>query len=80
MSSLLISALKRLLLVSVLLISFNICLAQDNPDDPSPTDPAVPVDGGISLLLGVGTVLGLKKCLDSSQRHQGMQTMQTSED
>ena len=80
MSIINISAFKKLLLVSVLLLTVCIGQAQDNPDDPSPTDPAVPVDGGISLLLGAGTVFGLKKCLDRGQRRQGIQTMQTSED
>ena len=79
MSIINISAFTKLLLVSVLLLTFCIGQAQDNLDDPSPTDPAVPVDGGISLLLGVFTVLGLNKCLDRGRRHQGMQTMQTSE-
>jgi hypothetical protein len=75
-----ISAFRKLLLVSVLLLTVCNGPAQDNPDDPSPTVPVVPVDGGISLLLGVGAVLGLKKCSYRSQRRQGMQTMQTSEE
>ena len=28
------------------------------PEDPSPLDPAVPVDGGLSLLIASGTVYG----------------------
>lgn len=59
MSIINISAFRKLFLVSVLLLTVCIGQAQDNPDDPSPTDPAVPVDGGISLLLGAGLAYGI---------------------
>lgn len=31
------------------------------PDEPSTDDPAVPVDGGISLLLAAGTAYGARR-------------------
>jgi hypothetical protein len=37
-----------------LLISTTETLQAQSPDDPSPDDPAVPVDGGLSLLLAAG--------------------------
>jgi hypothetical protein len=49
---------ERLWLLTMMVLSTMICQAQD-PDDPSPTDPAVPVDGGISLLLAAGMARGL---------------------
>ncbi len=52
------SVFRKLLLISVLLLTVHVGHAQD-PDDPSPTDPAVPVDGGISLLLGAGLAYGI---------------------
>ena len=49
----------RLLIALLLMVgSVNICLAQDSPDDPSQNDPAVPIDGGLSLLLAAGAVYG----------------------
>jgi hypothetical protein len=51
---------RRLLLSLLLLFTFQVCLAQD-PDDPSPTDPAVPVDGGITLLLAAGAAYGSRR-------------------
>lgn len=49
--------------LSCLLILALICvgpavLAQTGLEDPSPNDPAVPVDGGISLLIAAGAVYG----------------------
>jgi hypothetical protein len=61
MSIINISAFRKLFLVSVLLLTVCIGQAQDNPDEPSPTDPAVPVDGGITLLLGAGVVYGVRR-------------------
>ncbi len=61
MSIINISAFRKLLIVSVLLLTVSIGQAQDNPDDPSPTDPAVPVDGGLSLLLGAGVAYGVRR-------------------
>lgn len=60
MSFINITAFRKLLLVSVLLLTVHIGQAQD-PDDPSPTDPAVPVDGGVSLLLGAGVAYGVRR-------------------
>jgi hypothetical protein len=58
---------RRLLLSLLLLFTFQVCLAQD-PDDPSPTDPAVPVDGGISLLLAAGAAYGSRRLLVKKSR------------
>ena len=41
----------------IFLISVGTAMAQA-PEDPSPLDPAVPVDGGLSLLIAAGTVYG----------------------
>ena len=56
---------KRQLIILVMVMTMNLgnALATDDPDDPSPTDPAVPVDGGISLLLAAGAGLAVKKLL-----------------
>ena len=61
---------KRQLIILVMVMTMNLgnALATDDPDDPSPTDPAVPVDGGISLLLAAGAGLAAKKLL--AQRRQ----------
>ncbi len=48
----------RLWLLMMMVMFTMICQAQD-PDDPSPTDPAVPVDGGISILVAAGMARGL---------------------
>jgi hypothetical protein len=58
---------RRLLLSLLSLLTFQVCLAQD-PDDPSPTDPAVPVDGGISLLLAAGAAYGSRRLLVKKSR------------
>jgi len=58
---------RRLLLSLLSLLTFQVCLAQD-PDDPSPTDPAVPVDGGITLLLAAGAAYGSRRLLVKKSR------------
>ena len=47
------------ILVVFMFISMGV-FAQD-PEDPSSNDPAVPLDGGISLLLAAGAALGGRK-------------------
>lgn len=59
--------LRRLYLSALLLFTFQVCPAQD-PDDPSPTDPAVPVDGGITLLLAAGAAYGSRRLLVKKSR------------
>ena len=61
---------KRQLMILAMVMTMNLsnASATGDPDDPSPTDPAVPVDGGISLLLAAGTGLAAKKLL--AQRRQ----------
>jgi hypothetical protein len=46
----------RVLFVLLMVMTMNLsnALATSDPDDPSPNDPAVPVDGGITLLLAAG--------------------------
>jgi hypothetical protein len=51
---------RRICLSAILLFTFQVCMAQD-PDDPSPTDPAVPVDGGVSLLVVAGAAYGIRR-------------------
>ena len=62
----------RLLIALLLMVgSVNICLAQDPPDDPSPTDPAdIPIDGGLSLLLAAGAVYGGRRLHHSVQANK----------
>ena len=48
--------LRVTILVVFMFISMGV-FAQD-PEDPSSNDPAVPLDGGISLLLAAGAALG----------------------
>ena len=49
--------LPYILMISLFLISTAV-VAQTGPDDPSVDDPAVPVDGGLSLLLAAGAAYG----------------------
>jgi hypothetical protein len=42
-----------------------------SPDDPSELDPAVPIDGGISLLLAAGAALGGRRLLKSERKRRG---------
>jgi hypothetical protein len=42
-----------------------------SPDDPSEFDPAVPIDGGISLLLAAGAALGGRRLLKSERKRRG---------
>ncbi len=61
----------RVLLVMVLLctILLKVGYAQ-GPDDPSENDPAIPADGGISLLLAAGVAYGIHK-RRAPQRNKG---------
>ena len=54
---------KRQLIILVMVMTMNLsnASATSDPDDPSPTDPAVPVDGGISLLLAAGAVYSMRR-------------------
>lgn len=60
----------RILLNLTLVVVF-VCLSiggySQDPDDPSTLDPAVPVDGGISLLLAAGAALGGRKLFAKSR-------------
>jgi peptidoglycan/LPS O-acetylase OafA/YrhL len=53
------------ILLHLSLVVFLLCLSVGgyslDPEDPSTLDPAVPVDGGISLLLAAGAALGGRK-------------------
>ena len=49
-----------LLTILLMVVSVNLCQAQD-PGDPSADDPAVPVDGGITLLLAAGAAYAGQK-------------------
>lgn len=60
---------RKVLFIFVLLITSTILTVHAQaPDDPSTDDPAVPVDGGISLLLGAGAVLGGRKVMSGSPK------------
>ena len=47
--------------VLLLFISTSAPLLAQTPDDPSVDDPAVPVDGGLSLLLAAGAAYGVRR-------------------
>ncbi len=52
-----------LLLIALIFVS-PLLMAQSDPpppDEPSTDDPAVPVDGGISLLLAAGAAYGTRR-------------------
>ena len=53
----------RVLLILLMVMTMNLsnALATSDPDDPSLNDPAVPIDGGISLLLAAGAVYGARR-------------------
>lgn len=51
----------------VLFVSLSIGGYSQDPEDPSTFDPAVPVDGGISLLLAAGAALGGRKLFMKSR-------------
>lgn len=53
---------RKLLLIAVLSLSMTVgVLAQDPPGDFIDSDPELPVDGGIGLLLAAGVGYGIKK-------------------
>lgn len=56
-----------LLLLSFVFISIG-GYAQVDPEDPSSYDPAVPVDGGITILLAAGAALGGRKLFVKSRK------------
>ena len=53
-----IKKLLPFLLLIALMCATPTLMAQTDPDDPSVDDPAVPVDGGLSLLLAAGAAYG----------------------
>jgi hypothetical protein len=61
--------LHKFLTILLMVISINLCQAQD-PGDPSADDPAAPVDGGISLLLAAGAAYGVRRLRSSSGQKQ----------
>ncbi len=54
-------------ILSYLFVFLLLCASLDasaqEPDDPSPLDPAVPIDGGLSLLLSAGAVYGGRRVM-----------------
>jgi hypothetical protein len=61
--------LHKFLTILLMVISVNLCQAQD-PGDPSADDPAAPVDGGITLLLTAGAAYGVRRLRSSSGQKQ----------
>lgn len=58
---------KHLLLMLVFVIASGISIiCQAQPGDPPP--PEIPIDGGISLLIIAGALLGAKKIYDISKK------------
>jgi hypothetical protein len=59
------------ILLNLTLVIVLVCLSvggySQDPEDPSTLDPAVPVDGGISLLLAAGSALGGRKLFMKSR-------------
>lgn len=66
---LVMKVLPRLLLLSLLLVVplVGALMAQPGPGGPPPCwpPPCIPIDGGLSLLVGAGALLGGKKALDA---------------
>jgi hypothetical protein len=64
---------KKTFLKSVIILSFLLnttqLMAQDPPADPG-SDPDVPIDGGISLLLAAGAGYGIKKIKDNMNKKE----------
>jgi hypothetical protein len=52
--------LHKFLTILLMVVSVNLCQAQD-PGDPSADDPAAPLDGGIALLLAAGAAYGARR-------------------
>jgi hypothetical protein len=52
--------LHKFLTILLMVVSVNLCQAQD-PGDPSADDPAAPLDGGITLLLAAGAAYGARR-------------------
>lgn len=71
-SSMKTSLLRHLFAAALVLLATGLAVAQGpgsggpNPDPQQPT--AVPIDGGVSLLLAAGVGLGLKKLRDKRRR------------
>ncbi|MFN3528991.1 MAG: PID-CTERM protein-sorting domain-containing protein [Bacteroidia bacterium] len=60
-------AIKRIIIISVFIGGFSgISLAQ-GPPPPPPNPAAVPIDGGLSLLLAAGAGLGTRKALQTKK-------------
>ncbi|MBS1569591.1 MAG: hypothetical protein JST45_09125 [Bacteroidetes bacterium] len=59
----------RFALLAVLLVApvLGALMAQPGPGGPPPCwpPPCIPIDGGLSLLIGAGALLGGKKALDA---------------
>jgi hypothetical protein len=53
----------RVLFILLMVMTLNLsnALATTDPDDPSLNDPAIPVDGGISVLLAASAVYGVRR-------------------
>lgn len=51
----------------IVLVGLSVGGYSQDPEDPSTFDPAVPVDGGISLLLAAGAALGGRKLFMKSR-------------
>jgi len=54
-----------------LLISTTETLQAQSPDDPSLDDPAVPVDGGLSLLLAAGAAYAGRRLYREGAKERG---------
>lgn len=66
----------RLLLLTVLLLApvVGALMAQPGPGGPPPCwpPPCIPIDGGLSLLIGAGALLGGKKALDARKARKSL--------
>lgn len=62
-------SIRILLSLSLVVVFVSLSLGgySQDPDDPSTFDPAVPIDGGISLLLAAGAALGGRQLFKSSR-------------
>lgn len=64
----------RLTLLCILAVAplAGVLLAQPGPGGPPPCwpPPCIPIDGGLSLLIGAGALLGGKKAMDARKRRK----------
>ncbi|MBS1588621.1 MAG: hypothetical protein JST52_03300 [Bacteroidetes bacterium] len=60
----------RILLLTISLALSGTLVYADPPDDEDPDPSGVPIDGGISLLVGAAAIYGVKKLHDKNKQQK----------